>query len=79
MKKKIIALIIILLIAGLGIFFYKTNKKDTSNELTLFGNIEIRQVDLSFQVQGLVSKLLKEEGDTVKKGELIATLDSRDY
>ena len=50
MKKKIIALIIILLIAGLGIFFYKTNKKDTSNELTLFGNIEIRQVDLSFQV-----------------------------
>ena len=79
MKKKIIALILILLIIGLGIFFYKTNKKDTSNELTLYGNIEIRQVDLSFLAGGQVSKLLKEEGDTVKKGELIATLDSRDY
>ena len=79
MKKKIIVLILILLIAGLGIFFYKTNKKDISNELTLYGNIEIRQVDLSFLAGGQVSKLLKEEGDTVKKGELIATLDSRDY
>ena len=79
MKKKIIALVLIILIAGLCIFFYKINKKDTSNELTLFGNIEIRQVDLSFQVSGLVSKLLKEEGDTVKKGELVAVMDESDY
>ena len=79
MKKKIIALVLIILIAGFCIFFYKANKKDTSNELTLFGNIEIRQVDLSFQVSGLVSKLLKEEGDTVKKGELVAVIDESDY
>ena len=80
MKKKIVVLVlIILLIAGLCVFLYKANKKDTSNELTLFGNIEIRQVDLSFQVSGLVSKLLKEEGDTVKKGELIAVMDESDY
>ena len=79
MKKKIAALVLIILIAGLCIFFCKANKKDTSNELTLFGNIEIRQVDLSFQVSGLVSKLLKEEGDTVKKGELVAVMDDSDY
>lgn len=78
-KKKIIALVLIILIAGICIFFYKANKKDTSNELTLFGNIEIRQVDLSFQVPGLVSNLLKEEGDTVKKGELVAVMDESDY
>ena len=78
-KKKIIALVLIILIAGICIFFYKANKKDSSNELTLFGNIEIRQVDLSFQVPGLVSKLLKEEGDTVKKGELVAIMDESDY
>ena len=79
-KKKIIALILILLIAGICVFLYnKMNKEDTSNELTLYGNIEIRQVDLSFQVPGLVSKLLKEEGDTVKKGELIALMDESDY
>ena len=78
-KKKIIALVLIILIAGLCFFIYKANKKDNSKELTLFGNIEIRQVDLSFQVPGLVSKLLKEEGDTVKKGELVAVIDESDY
>ena len=34
---------------------------------------------MSFQVPGLVSKLLKEEGDTVKKGELVAVMDESDY
>ena len=79
-KKKIIALILIVLIVGICVFLYnRMNKEDTSNELTLYGNIEIRQVDLSFQVPGLVSQLLKEEGDTVKKGELIAIMDESDY
>ena len=79
MKKKIAALVLIILIAGLCFFIYKANKKENLNELTLFGNIEIRQIDLSFQVSGLVSKLLKEEGDTVKEGELIAVMDESDY
>ena len=78
MKKKIIALILILLMVGI-FFVVKSRGKANPNELTLYGNIEIRQVDLSFQVSGLVSKLLKEEGDTVKKGELIAVLDEQDY
>ncbi len=78
MKKKIIALILILLIIGL-ISFFVFNKNKSANNLTLFGNIEIRQVDLSFQVAGKVEKLFKEEGDTVKANELIALIDSRDY
>ena len=80
MKKKIIiALILILIAAGICLFFYKANKKDDSGELTLYGNIEIRQVDLSFQVSGMISELLKEEGDVVRKGELVAILDESDY
>ena len=78
MRKKVIIAIAILLILGLTVFFLtrKTNNKD---ELELFGNIEIRQVDLSFQVSGQISKMLKEEGDNVKKGELVAVLDDKDY
>lgn len=78
MKKKIIILIILLLIIGTVIYFI-TRPKQNPNELTLYGNIEIRQVDLSFQVSGLIDEMLKEEGDKVKKGELIAVLDPRDY
>lgn len=78
MKKKILVIILLVLIICSGIFFL-THKKENSNELTLYGNIEIRQVDLSFQVGGQIDKLFKEEGDSVKKGELLATLDNRDY
>ena len=63
--------------ATLGFLYFKNRK--VQNELTLFGNIEIRQVDLSFQVSGKIEKMLKEEGDTVKAGELIAIIDDKDY
>lgn len=80
MKKRLIALIVIILIIGLGCGLYFTlRKKANPNELTLYGNIEIRQVDLSFQVSGQILKMLKEEGDSVKSGELVAVLDDKDY
>lgn len=78
MKKKIIAAVLLFLIIGLILYFI-TRPKNNPDELTLYGNIEIRQVDLSFQVSGLIENMYKEEGDTVEKGELIAALDERDY
>lgn len=78
MKKKIIILVLILLIIGIAVFAL-TRNKENPNELTLYGNIEIRQVDLSFQVGGIIEKMFKEEGDSVEKDELLAILDSRDY
>lgn len=77
MKKKIILILLIILITC-G-FFWLTRKKEDLSELTLYGNIEIRQVDLSFQVSGKIDKMLKEEGDKVKSGELLAILDVKDY
>lgn len=59
--------------------FFALRKPKAKKELELYGNIEIRQVDLSFQVGGQIAKMLKEEGDKVKKGELVAVLDNRDY
>lgn len=78
MKKKILITILLILVIGTAVFFL-TRKKENPFELTLYGNIEIRQVDLSFQVGGLIEKMFKEEGDSVKKGELVAELDPRDY
>ena len=63
MKKKILLLIIVILAVIICFFAFKKENKENETELTLYGNIEIRQIDLSFQVPGLVSKLLKEEGD----------------
>ena len=77
-KKVIIILLLLLIISGISVFCFLKNRK-ANDELTLYGNIEIRQVDLSFQVAGKIAKLLKEEGDTVEENELIAILDDRDY
>ena len=77
-KKILIALAVILLIFLIVFVYLKLNKKNP-DILTLYGNIEIRQVDLGFRVEGRVKKLLKEEGDEVKKGELLAILDDVTY
>lgn len=79
MKKKIIILTVLIFLTCLAFTVLFLKNRKASDELTLYGNIEIRQVDLSFQVSGKIDKMLKEEGDTVKQGELIAVLDDRDY
>lgn len=79
MNKKIILLIILVVAIVIGGFFYVNRPKDDPNILTLFGNIEIRQVDLSFRVEGKIAKMLFEEGDAVKKGQLLANLDNTTY
>jgi HlyD family secretion protein len=45
----------------------------------LYGNVEIRQVDLSFNAEGTVLDMPKREGDRVKQGETIAELDPATY
>ena len=48
-------------------------------DLVLYGNIDIREADLAFNVTGRVKQMLVEEGDTVKKGMLLATLEDDIY
>lgn len=48
---------------------------DAPADLTLSGNIDVRQVNLSFKVAGRVDTLLADEGDPVTAGQPVATLD----
>ena len=43
--------------------------------LTLYGNVEIRRVNLGFRTSGRIEEIAFEEGDRVRKGERIALLD----
>jgi HlyD family secretion protein len=47
-----------------------------SNEIVLYGNVEIQDVDVSFRVPGRISEIAVEEGDTVKKDGVLASLDA---
>lgn len=45
--------------------------------LRLYGNVEIREVQLGFRVPGRIDKLLVDEGDRVTPGQVLAQLDTR--
>jgi HlyD family secretion protein len=47
--------------------------------LALYGNVDIRQVDLAFNAEGKIAELLVQEGDRVEKGQLLARLDAAPY
>ncbi len=59
---------------------YKISDGATSTRLVFNGEVkEKSKVDVSFRVGGPLVRLSVKEGDYVKKGELIAAIDNRDY
>ncbi|HEY0271317.1 MAG TPA: secretion protein HlyD [Sphingomonas sp.] len=48
-----------------------------SEGLTLYGNVDIRQVDLGFRVSGRIAAMPVDEGAHVKAGTRLALLDTR--
>lgn len=80
MQRFLILLIILGLIAAAVYFTYtEIEEPDEPGYLTLYGNVDVRQVDLGFRVGGRVDKLLFQEGDLVPAGKLVATLDKQPY
>lgn len=65
-KPLVLLLALTLVISGCG-------KSDT---LVLSGTIESTQIDANSEAAGKVIKLEKDEGDTVKKGDVLAVVDS---
>lgn len=75
---KRIVIILILLGAGLGGWFlWKTlGSNGGDNTLTFHGHVDIREVRLAFRVGGRIVDILKDEGDAVAPGEIVARLDA---
>lgn len=79
MKRIILVLAILLLVVVIFFIFDLSNKKKNNHELLLYGNVDVRQVDIGFRVAGQVEELCFEEGDLVVKGQLLAKLDKTPY
>ena len=60
-------------------FSFWVVKPQKENVLTLYGNVDIRQVDLGFRVSGRVISMPYQEGDFVPVGVLMAMLDKQPY
>jgi len=74
-RKIVIGAAALLAAAALGWWFLAPASPDNQ----LYGDVEIRQVDLAFNAEGRVNAMLVQEGDRVQAGELLATLDDSSY
>lgn len=74
--------LILCLLIGIGlafVYFYYSKKAKPKDYLLLYGNVDVRQVDLGFRVNGQVESLFYEEGNLVFPGTLMAALDKNPY
>ncbi len=81
MKKRLrILALIVVLAAGAAFWLAWSNRSESAAKtLTLHGNVDIREVNLGFRVPGRVAEMLRDEGDAVRSGELLARLDDEPY
>lgn len=52
------------------------SRQETVQKLVLYGNIDIREVDLAFNGSERIARMLVEEGSRVEQGQLLAVLDT---
>ena len=83
-KRPLVAAVILLAAAGAVAWQFGLAERlgfgdDGDAPLTLYGNVDIRQVELGFRVSGRIERMRYEEGDPVEAGALLAALDSRPF
>ncbi len=76
MRKILLPILILLAAAAYAGWHFSLAERD-AGQLELYGNVDIRQVSLAFTQSERIEEVLVEEGDQVKKGQLLATLDTR--
>lgn len=77
MKKGGIAAIIAVLLIVIAAAVWYFNKDQKSDQaLTLFGNVDIRQVSLAFEQSGRIQQMNAQEGDHIQKGDVLAKLNT---
>jgi HlyD family secretion protein len=78
MTRKYILLVAALAACAVGWYAARHNGQRAPG-LKLFGNVDIRQVELSFRVPGKIAAVRVDEGDRVTVGDVLATLDAQPY
>lgn len=78
MKKKVLGLAVAGIIAGTGLYLACHWSGSAGNAVLVSGNIEVTQTEVSFKIPGRVLERPADEGQVLKEGQLVATLDDTD-
>jgi len=75
MIRRILPILLFLVAVGSGVWWY-INRHRGSDDLVLFGNVELRQVTLAFNGSQRIAEVLVEEGAQVHEGQVLARLET---
>ena len=75
--KKLVILLVLLAAAGTAAWLiYRKTPSGPEDKAVLYGNVDLRQVDLAFLISERIDSVLVDEGDTVVPGQKLATLET---
>ena len=77
-KQRILLAVILAGAAGTGYAVWRHNGQH-QGRIVLYGNVDIREVDLAFRQPGRLLRLAFDEGNPVREGQLMAELDGQPY
>ena len=63
-------------VAAAGATWWLVSRGPHRQDLVLYGNVDLRQVELAFNDSERISAVLVQEGDRVKRGQILARLDT---
>ena len=75
MRKRILIVVLVLAAGGAAVWAFRGMGKKPDNRLLISGNIELTEISIAFKTAGRLIERTVDEGDAVKKGQVIARLD----
>jgi HlyD family secretion protein len=77
MKRRVLLVVLLAAVgAAAGLTWWLTRRPSAADELALYGNVDLRQVNLAFNNSERIAAVLVQEGDRVYLGQLVAKLDT---
>lgn len=75
-RAPLVILVLIALGLAGGLAWWLFHREAPQTELVLYGNVDLRTIDLAFNNNERIAQVLVEEGDRVRPGQLVARVDT---
>ncbi|CND97032.1 putative membrane fusion protein (MFP) component of efflux pump%2C membrane anchor protein YbhG [Yersinia nurmii] len=78
-RKSIAVIVVVIAVIAAAIYGWSYYRQQQDGTLTLYGNVDIRTVNLGFRVGGRLASLDVDEGDKIQPGQRLGQLDDGPY
>jgi HlyD family secretion protein len=77
MRHTLLVVVLLTVVgAAAGLTWWLTRPEGGTRGLVLYGNVDLRQVELPFNNSGRIAAVLVQEGDRVQRGQVLSRLDT---